>query len=122
MTRWKAILASIITMMLVTLAGVMLMFRPLAEGDTVSAAWPAPLAVAVYVVLSILLLDWAALRSGSSFSAAFIIAAAQFILIIDLLARGERGVLTAVAGTVLLAVTWLSVAAVHSRLSRQTGR
>ena len=116
--RWKAILASIITMGVVTIIGVLLVFRPLAEADTVSAAWSAPIAISVYLLLSVLLLDWASRRTRSSYSAAFIIASAQFIFIIDLLSRGERGVLTAAAGTALLAVTWVSVAFVHSRLTQ----
>lgn len=117
LSRWKAILVSIVTMGLVTVAGVIFLFRPIAQGDTVSAAWPAPIAITVYLVLSVMLLDWTAQRTRNSFSAAFIIAAAQFILIVDLLARGERGLLTAVAGTALLVATWLSVAFVHSRLT-----
>jgi hypothetical protein len=72
----------------------------------------------IYLVLSVMLLDWTAQRTRNSFSAAFVIAAAQFIFVVDLLARGERGVLTAVAGTALLAATWLAVAFVYSRLTR----
>ena len=116
--RWKAILASIITMGVVTIIGVLLIFRPLAEADVVSTAWSAPIALSIYSVLSVLLVDWAARRTRNSYSAAFIIASAQFIFIIDLLARGERGVLTATAGTALLAITWASVAFVHSRLTK----
>lgn len=118
MNRWKAILASIIVMGVVTVLGVFFFFRPIAQGDTVSAEWPAPIAISIYLVLSVLLLDWTAQRIRSSFSAAFVIASAQFIFIVDLLARGERGLVTAVAGTALLAMTWLSAAFVHSRLSR----
>lgn len=117
LSRWKAILVSIVTMGLVTVAGVIFLFRPIAQDDTVSAAWPAPIAITVYLVLSVMLLDWTAQRTRNSFSAAFIIAAAQVIFVLDLLARGERGVLTAVAGTALIAATWLSVAFVHSRLT-----
>ena len=116
--RWKAILASFITMALVTIVGVIFIFRPIAEGDTVSTAWPPLVAILVYLVLSIILLDWAARRTHNSFSAAFVIAASQCVFIIDLLARGERGILTAVAGTALVAATWLSVAFVHSRLTK----
>ncbi len=119
--RWKAILASIVTMGLVTVTGVIFIFRPLAEADTASAAWPAPVAILVYLVLSVLLLDWAARRTRSTYSAAFIIGSAQFIVIVDLLSRGERGVLTAAAGTALLIVSWGCVAFVHSRLTG-TGR
>ncbi len=114
--RLKAVLASIITMALVTVLGVLFFFLPISSGDTAAAEWPPLIAVSVYVLLSIALFDWAAIRFGSSFSAAFVIAGAQFIFIVDLLARGERGVMTAVAGTGLLAITWVCVAYVHSRL------
>ena len=116
--RWIAIFASIVTMGVVTIGGVLLVFRPIAEGDTVSPAWPPVLAILVYLVLSVLLLDWAARQTRSSYSAAFVIASAQFIFIVDLLSRGERGMMTAAAGTALLAVTWSCVAFVHSRLTK----
>ena len=116
--RWKAILASIITLGLVTIAGVVFIFRPLAEADTVSPPWPAPIAILVYLVLSVVLLDWAAHRTRSSYSAAAIIASAQFIVIVDLLSRGERGLLTAAAGTALLITSWTCVAFVHARLTK----
>ena len=110
--RWKAILASIITFGLVTITGVMFFFRPLAEADAVSPAWPAAIAISVYLVLSVILLDWAARRTRSSYSAS-----AQFIVIVDLLSRGERGILTAAAGTALLITSWACVAFVHARLT-----
>jgi hypothetical protein len=115
--RLIAVLASTITMALVTVLGVLFFFLPISSGDTVAAEWPPLIAVLVYVLLSIALFDWAAIRIGSSFSAAIVIAGAQFIFIVDLLARGERGVMTALAGTGLLAITWVCVAFVHSRLS-----
>ena len=116
--RWKAILASIVTMGLVTIVGVLFVFQPLAESDEGSTAWPPLIAVSMYLVLSVLLLDWAARQTRSSYSAAFVIASAQVIFILDLLSRGERGVLTAVAGTALLAMTWTCVAFVHARLAK----
>jgi hypothetical protein len=105
-------------MVVVTMVGVLFLFRPIAQGDTGSPEWHPAIAISVYVVLSVLLLDWAARRTRSSFAAAFVIGAAQSIFIVDLLARGERGILTAVAGTALVALTWLSVAFVHTRLSQ----
>ena len=121
-SNWKAISASIVTMGVVTVAGVVLFFRPLAEADTASEAWPPLIAIAVYLVLSVLLLDWAARQTRSSYTAAFVIASSQFIFIIDLLSRGERGVLTATGGTALLILSWAAVAIVHSRLTRPNRR
>lgn len=100
---------------LLTVLGVLFFFIPIAAGDTAATQWSPVLALSVYIILSISLLDWAAAKIGSSYSAAFVIAGAQFIFIVDLLARGERGIKTALAGTCLLAFTWVCVAFVHSR-------
>jgi drug/metabolite transporter superfamily protein YnfA len=116
---WQRLIALFLTMGVTTIVGVVIFFRPIADADTASTAWSAPIALAVYAGLSVLLFDWAAQRLRNSFAAAFVIAAAQFIFIVDLLARGERGVLTAAAGTLLLVITWSSVAFVHSRLARR---
>jgi hypothetical protein len=105
----------------VTIVGVVFFFRPLVETDAVSTPWPAPLAISIYLISSVLLLDWAACQTRSSYSAAFIIASAQVIFIVDLLSRGERGILTAATGIALLATTWAIVAFVHSRLSKAIG-
>ena len=115
MLKAKQLIASFITMALVTIGGVLLFFRPIAESETASSPWPAPIALEVYSGLSILLHDWAAQQLRSSYSAAFIVAGSQAIFVIDLLARGERGYLTALAGVTLLVVTWLGVAFVHTR-------
>lgn len=117
MRRWAAIVASVVALGGVTMLGVVFIFRPVAEGDTISSPWPPPIAIAVYLVLSVLLLDWAARRTGSSYSAAFVIAAAQSIFIVDLLSRGERGPMTAAAGIAVVAISWTTVALVHSRLT-----
>jgi drug/metabolite transporter superfamily protein YnfA len=117
MQKMKRLLTSFLTMGVVTIGGVILFFRPLADADNAAIVWPAPIALAVYAGLSVLLLDWAAQRLKSSFAAAFIIAMSQFIFIVDLLSRGERGVLTAAAGIVLLTISWAAVAFVHSKVA-----
>ncbi|MEM8984693.1 MAG: hypothetical protein AAGC71_16905 [Pseudomonadota bacterium] len=113
----KQLIASFLTMAILTIGGVILFFRPISEADNSVGEWPAPLAMAVYAGLSIWLMDWAAQRTNNSYSAAFVVAGSQSILILDLAARGERGFLTAFAGIVLVAVTWVAVAFVHSRLT-----
>lgn len=115
--RWTAIVASIVAFGLVTMLGVLFIFRPVAEVDTISPPWPPSIAITVYLVLSVFLLEWAARRMRSSYSAAFVIAAAQSIFIVDLLSRGERGLMTAAAGIAILSISWASVAFVHSRLT-----
>jgi len=115
--RWTAIVASIVAFGLVTMLGVLFIFRPVAEVDTISPPWPPSIAITVYLVLSVFLLEWAGRRMRSSYSAAFVIAAAQSIFIVDLLSRGERGLMTAAAGIAILSISWASVAFVHSRLT-----
>lgn len=112
--RWKPVIAAFITMALVTFAGVTLFFQPMAAGDTPSAPWPAPVAILLYLTLSIGLFDWATRKLKSASTAAIVIGGAQFIFIVDLLARGDRGLITALAGTALLFATWFSVALVYS--------
>ncbi len=114
--RWTAIVASIVAFGVVTMLGVLFIFRPVAEVDAKLPPWPPPIALTVYLVLSVFLLDWAERRMRSSYQAAFVIAAAQSIFVIDLLSRGERGLLTAAAGMAVLAISWTCAAFVHSRL------
>jgi hypothetical protein len=115
--RFKPIVAAFITMALVTFVGVAFFFRPIAAADTPSAPWPAPVAVLLYLVLSIGLFDWTARRLRKASTAAVVIGGAQLIVIVDLLARGERGLITALAGTGLLIGTWFSVALVYAILA-----
>jgi len=115
--HWKPIVAAFVTMALVTFAGVAFFYRPIAAADMPSAPWPAPIAMLLYLVLSIGLFDWTARRLRSASTAAVVIGGAQFILVADLLARGERGLITALAGTGLLIATWFSVALVYAILA-----
>jgi multidrug transporter EmrE-like cation transporter len=120
MQNAKRLVAIFLTFAFITIAGVLLVFRPIAASDSPSDAWPAPLAVAVYAGLYVLLFEWAAKRLENSYAAAFVVAGSQAIFIVDLLARGERGHITAVAGLAIVAVSSVGVAFVHSRFSRRT--
>ena len=69
----------------------------------------------IYVSISIVLFDWVARQLQDAYKAAFVVGASQFILVnVDFVLRGERGLATAVASTVLLVATWISVAAAYS--------
>jgi hypothetical protein len=73
----------------------------------------------VYVGLTVALFDWTARQMRSAYKAAFVVAAAQMFLVnVDYVLSGKRGVVTAGASTVLMVVTWLAVAAVYSRFVR----
>ena len=117
--NWKATLGALVTMCIVTLVGVLFWFRPIEQADQDAAVLvPPALNLLVYALLSVLLFDWAVRRMKGPYAAAFVIGAAQYILVIDLTLRGARGIATAGASAVLITVTWVSVAFVYSFLSR----
>ena len=108
-----------VTVGVVTLLGVVFFFRPIEEADR--ASFPlvsAPLNLAAYTALSVLLYDWAVRRTQGFISTAFIIGASQYILVIDLTLRGARGLATAAASAVLIFITWASLALVYRLFSR----
>ena len=102
---------------LITLAGVFLFFQPIAESDDTVLILP-PAAGLIYLFLCACIYLWAFNQIRSSYKAAMVLALPQIALIIDLLLRGDRGLLTTVAGSGLLLATWLITAAVHSRFHR----
>lgn len=117
--NWKATLGAFATMCIVTLIGVLFWFRPIEQADEAAAVLvPPALNLLIYALLSVLLFDWAVRRIKGPNAAAFVIGAAQYILVIDLTLRGARGIATAGASAVLITGTWVSVAFVYSFLSR----
>ncbi|MEN7343831.1 MAG: hypothetical protein AAAFM81_12850 [Pseudomonadota bacterium] len=104
---------------LVTLLGVFFFFKPVEVSDTSFVSVNPAVAVIVYIGLSVWMFVWAAAQTRSAYKAAFIVIAPQAILIVDLAFRGNRGFFTALAGIVLLAVTWLIVAYTYSLFERR---
>ncbi len=118
MSRLWAIFASGFTFAVTTIGCVLIFFKSIAEGDTPGQPWPTALAILVYVAASAVLHDWLSRNAVGSYKAAVALGGAQGILIIDLLARGERGFVAAMAGLVMLVITWGSLAAVHAWMTR----
>lgn len=118
--NWKSIVAAFVASSVVTLAGVRFFFGPIEAAESVSGPLLHPaIGFFVYVALSIALFDWVARQLRSAYKAAFVVAASQFILVnVDFVFRGERGIMTAAASTVLLASTWLCVAYAYSFFAR----
>ncbi len=118
--EWKPICAAFIALGVVTLMGVILFFRPIEQADTLNGPLVHPaVGMIIYLVLSVGLFDWVAKQVRSAYKAAFIIAASQFILVnVDFVFRGERGLLTAGASTILMILTWVAVAYVYSFFSK----
>ena len=120
--HWMALGVSFVVMSLVTLVGVMFWFRPVLEADEPGGPLTsAPVNLAIYSMISVLLYDWAVRRFKALFDIAFVMGASQYILVIDLTLRGERGLATAGASAVLIFATWASVALVYSLLARRRG-
>ena len=99
------------------MAGVLLFFQPVTHGDTGFIQVHPIVGVLSYTGLCAAIFLWAAAETRSSYKAAFILIAPQVALIIDLTFRAERGLITGLAGIVLLIFTWLLVGYVHSFLS-----
>lgn len=119
-TRLKAFFAAFITSAVVNLMGVLFFFEPIARRDSPGHALVHPAVnLLVYVGLTVALFDWTARQIRSAYKAAFVVGAAQMLLVnVDYVLSGKRGVATAGASTVLMVATWLAVAAVYSRFMR----
>jgi hypothetical protein len=107
---------------IVTFVGVFYFFEPIAAGDSASAP-PVPAAVGflIYILLSVLLLDWATRLVGRPVKAALVIAASQIILVsVDFVLRGERGIATGAASAILILVTWTLMAAAYGAMLPDT--
>lgn len=114
--RIAAVGAAALVAVAVNFFGVVFFFRPIAEADSVGGALPPPaIGFLVYVLLSVLVLDWAIQRFGQPVKVALVIALSQIILVIDLVLRGERGLATGAAGSVLILVTWITMGFAYSR-------
>ena len=116
MTHWKQLLGALIAAVVVNLVGVPFFFEPIAVSETLRLSVHPLVGLTLYVVLSIALFDWAARQMNSPFKAAFVVAAAQLILIADFLLSGRRGPKTFAAGAVLIIVTWVCVSFVYYRV------
>ena len=110
MKRVTAIVAAALVAVAVNFFGVVFFFRPIAEGDSQIGPLPPPaIGFLIYVLLSVLVLDWAVQRFGQPMKVGLVIAASQIILVTDLVLRGERGIATGAAGAVLILVTWTAM-------------
>lgn len=117
--RLGALLAAATVYSIVMFVGVVFFFQPIAAADAVvGPPVPAPLGFFIYIVLSVLLLDWVSGMVGRPIKAALIIAASQIILVsVDFVLRGERGATTGAASAVLILATWGAMGAVYAVLA-----
>lgn len=102
--------------------GVMFFFRPIAEADSGSGPVPAPvIGFLIYIGLCVALFDWSSRQMRSAWKGGFVVAAGQYLVVIDLMLRGERGLLTALASGALLTVTWAVTAFAYDKLIERSG-
>lgn len=123
MRRVGALAATAVVAAIVTFVGVFYFFEPIAAADFPSAP-PVPTAVGflVYILLSVLLLDWVNRQVGRPVKAGLIIAVSQIILVsVDFVLRGERGIVTGAASAVLILVTWTVMGAVYGAVLTKSG-
>jgi predicted Kef-type K+ transport protein len=120
--RIGALVATALVGAIVTFVGVVLFFEPIASADPPSAPpLPAALGFLVYIILSVLLLDWVSREIGRPVKAALIISASQIILVsVDFVLRGERGIATGAASAVLILVTWTTMGSVYRAVLSDT--
>lgn len=118
------ILAGLAVYAAVMLVLVLALFRPVADLAPPIVPPVQPLiAFAIYVVLAVLLFEWTTRRVGNPWVAAFVLGAAQFILVnVDMVLRGDRAFLTAAVSTLVLVVTWASLALVYTAVDRRISR
>ncbi len=116
----KAIVAAFVAASVINFLGVVYFFAPIAASDnSAEAILPPAIAFLIYVVLSVALFDWAARQMRSAYKAAFVVATAQFLLVnVDFVLAGKRGLMTGIASTILLIVTWSCVAYAYSFFTR----
>ena len=117
MKNYKPIVGAFFTAAVVTLLGVLFFFKKVAESDTSLVTAPPLLGLVIYSGFCTAIYQWAFHEMRNVYKAAIVVALPQFALIVDLTLRGERGVYTAIAGGVLLLVTWASVAFIYSKLN-----
>ena len=111
--------ATFLAVLTTTMAAVLLFFQPITRGDTSIVDVHPVIGVLAYVGLCTWIFLWAARATNSSYKAAFVLIATQAALIIDLTVRGERGIVTGLAGIAMLVGTWTAVAFVHQFLCQR---
>jgi hypothetical protein len=120
--RFGAVLAASVTAAIVNFVGVLYFFQPIAGADSPGEPLlPAAVSFLVYVVLSVLLLDWVNQKVGDPMRAGLVIALSQIILVsVDFVLRGDRGLATGGASAVLILITWLGMGAAYGLVLRKT--
>lgn len=73
-SRFGAVLAAAVAAVVVNLVGVFYFFQPIAAADSPGEPLPGAVGFLVYIVLSVLLLDWVNQKVGDPIKAGLVIA------------------------------------------------
>lgn len=121
-SRFAAVLAAAVSAAVLNLVGVLYFFQPIAAADSPGEPLvPAAVNLLVYVVLSVLLLDWVNQKVGDPIRAGLVIAFSQIILVsVDFVLRGDRGLATGGASAILILITWLGMGAAYGLVLRKS--
>lgn len=116
--RLVAASAAFVTLAVCYFVGVIFLFAPVAEAEVAAGPLlPMPVAFGLSIALYIALFVWVAEKMGNGLQAALTIALAQFLLVnVDNVLTGKRGLATAAASTLVLAVSWTAVGLVYDRI------
>ena len=118
--RFGAVAAAAITSAVLNFVGVFYFFQPISAADSAGdPILPAAVGFMIFIVLSVLLLDWVSQQIGHPVKAGVVIALSQIILVsIDFVLRGERGLATGMASAVLILITWIAMGSVYGLVLR----
>ena len=110
--NWRGPVAGWLAFGLTNLALVLFLFGQYSDLPPPAEPPVHPLiAFAIYITLMVALFAWAVDRIGSPWITALALGGSQFLLVnVDMVLRGDRALETAVASTVMLAVTWSALA------------
>jgi protein-S-isoprenylcysteine O-methyltransferase Ste14 len=114
LNRLMSLLVVFFVSLVLTMLGVFLFFKPIADSETNLLALP-PAVGLIYILLCSVIYLWAFKEMGNSYKAALVVVLPQAALIVDLMLRGDRGPITTIAGCALLFATWVVTAFAHDR-------
>ena len=112
-SRTKALFVGFFAFGITNLILVMTLYRPVQGLPPPAVAPFHPLVgFTVYIGLAVWLFDWTARRIGNAWDAALALGGAQFLLVnVDMVLRGDRNYWTAAISTLVMVVTWTTLAA-----------
>jgi hypothetical protein len=102
-----------------TLVFVVFVFDPISARDTSTVSIHPIIGFLTYVLICVCIFEWGNCELHSPYKAAFIVAAPQAALILDLVLRGDRGPYSGAAGIAMVGAIWTTVAINRTWLARK---